>query len=948
MIRFKWTLPLLLLFLLLLQSTLSQAQQPTQVGPCAMPSFSSVVNDPNMFSEQQEEWLGELVTPQIEKEFHVIADPENDYVEKLGQRLLAQLPPTKVHYHFIIIDLPGNDSFGFAGGYIFISRRIIALAQNEDEFVGLLGHEIGHIITHQTAIDMTRVFQAVLGVNQIGDRNDLVDKWNRLLDTAAKTPYKDDDRKRLQQEQLIADRIAMYAMTRAGYKTSRFADYFDRIAQTKGNKGGFWSNAFGKTTPDAKRLRELSRNSAPLPPECVAPAPPDGDARFLKWQAEVIAAKFAVAKEDIPGLVRKVSLRPPLRGELNSIRFSPDGQYLLAQDSSSVFVLSREPLANLFRIDAPESHPARFTPDSHFIVFHDKELRIEKWSIASRQRVAMHELALSGECLQTSLSPTGDILACLDNDLALRMIDVNSSRTLFTRANFYTFTFFEALLFRAVHAIPSISVNMIFSPDGRYFVANRNANYFAFDVNSMSEVKLSSKIKQFMAYHFTFLSPDELAGYDTHSRPLKLARVRFPSGDTVEEMASPGAGELAAPSRGNYLLLVHAGDSPVAVMDLGTKKVILASKSVAFAICDDQFAGETQGGEIGVFNVSDHKPLSNLQLPESPLGGSGAKSFSADGKWLAVAGSNRGAIWSLETGERLFYTKRFDGTFFDQDQFIAQFPTADKEPSRVFKFNLSSRSTESLYDLDKKKTSTAENLEDHIQDQQFGELLVSIVPQKTGDSQSGLMVEVHDIRTNKKLWERPFPHAVPEFFYSRTGKTWALLVADYDSIKAEAQQDAALEAKLTAIQSEKGKKDSYVVRILDSASGKNLGAILVDTGNLSFKVRWAGAAGDSVLVDDSLDRVLVYSLASGQQRGKVQGRTRAFSSIGDRMLVEITQGVADLYDTSTLQSLVHFTFPSQIVHAQFSGNGNTLLILTADQTVYEVQNPSKSQIANVQ
>ncbi|HEY6252869.1 MAG TPA: hypothetical protein VI685_23165, partial [Candidatus Angelobacter sp.] len=509
---------------------------------------------------------------------------------------------------------------------------------------------------------------------------------------------------------------------------------------------------------------------------------------------------------------------------------------------------------------------------------------------------------------------------------------------------FYTITYFEALLFRTLNQIPTISANMVFSPDSRYFVANHRASYFSFDLNSMSEVKVSSKMKQLMAFHFTFVSPDEIAGYNTRTNPVKLALARFPSGDTVEEMPSLGAGELAAPSKGNYLLLVHAGDSPIAVMDLASKKVVLASKSLAFAIYDNQFAGETQGGEVGIFNLSDRKLISNIQLPDSPLGVAGAKSFSADGKWLAVAGSTRGAIWSLDTGERLFYTRPFEGTFFDQDQFIAKFPHSEKEPSRVFRFNLVNHSTENLYQLDMEDSSD-ESRHDHLQDKQFEDLMFSIVPQKSGDSYSGLMVEIHDVRTNKKLWERPF-QKVPDFFYSRPGKSWAVVVADYDSIKAEARQDATLNERLAAIQTEKGKKDSYVVRVLDGVSGKNLGAILVDTGNLSFKVRWAGSAGDRLLVGDSLDRILIYSLTSGQQRGKVEGSARAVSSDGDRMLVENGKGVVDLYDTSTLQSLVHFTFPSTIVHAEFAGNGNALLILTSDQTVYEVQTPSKSQLAN--
>src|SRR5437016_1754065 len=176
MIRSKCLPPVLQLLICSLLISICEAQQPATArpapGPCAMPSFSTVVNEPNIFSEQQEEWLGEILVLQIQKEFNVIADPD-DYLQKLGDRLLAQLPPTKAHYRFTIIDLPGNDSFGTAGGYIYLSRRIIALAQNEDEIAGLLGHEIGHIITHQAAIDITQEFRTILGVTQVGDRTDI-------------------------------------------------------------------------------------------------------------------------------------------------------------------------------------------------------------------------------------------------------------------------------------------------------------------------------------------------------------------------------------------------------------------------------------------------------------------------------------------------------------------------------------------------------------------------------------------------------------------------------------------------------------------------------------------------------------------------------------------------------------------------------------------------------
>ena len=134
---------------------------------------------------------------------------------------------------------------------------------------------------------------------------------------------------------------------------------------------------------------------------------------FAKWQEDVIASKRAAVREELPGLISKVALQQPLRGDISRVEFSPDGKYLLAQDESSVFVLTREPLANVFRIDALDAHTAQFSPDSNSVVFYDKELRVEKWEIATQQRTSLHALTVP-DCYQSSLSPSGEYMACVE------------------------------------------------------------------------------------------------------------------------------------------------------------------------------------------------------------------------------------------------------------------------------------------------------------------------------------------------------------------------------------------------------------------------------------------------------------------------------------------------------------------------------------------------------
>lgn len=919
------------------------AQQPSPTaGPCAMPAFSKVVGEATMFNEQQEEWLGDIQTLQFQKEFHIIADPEGDYLQKLGERLLAQLPPTQVHYHFVITDFPEADAFGLAGGHIYVSRKIVALARTEDELAGLLGHEIGHIITRQQAIDVTRIFQAVLKINSVGDRKDIYDRWNQMLDLEAKSNYKQSNR-REHEEQVIADRIALYAMARSGYQTTRFADYFDRIAETKGNKGGFWSDLFGTTSSESKRLKELVRNAAPLPPECVSPLPADAPAHFTRWQKAVIESKFARAAIDVPGLLKTIDLKPHLRGDLHNLQFSPDGNYLLAQDGTSVFVLSHEPLASLFRIDAPDSNPAGFTPDSRAVVFYDKEMRVENWDIASGQRTSIFQLATPRHCLQTQLSPSGKVLACLTSELEMQLVDVATDKTFFSQKKFFQLNFTDAWMLELSELLktPISLLHMNFSPDDRYFVAGHTGLGFCYDLAGRAEIKLPKKLKELLASNFTFLAADQIAGIEfVPQKPTQIVLARFPSGEEVERMNSQYAGRFGAPAKGRYLMLWGSGTSAVAAFDLEQKKIAVGYKTQGFSLYAPWFAGETVGGEVGIFNLADTKLVSKVQLPDSPLGYPRAGTISPDGRWLAVSGPTRGAVWDLETGERVFYTLGFDGAWFDQGRLIAKFSRHEKTPPRMFSFDPAAKTTAALYNLGAEGDAEAKS--DHTTTMQAGNVLLRwwVENQQQKQDSKKLILEVHDVRDNKKLWERTLVNEELNIFSSGPGRPLIQLISDYSNIVKEAKTDPVVSARLNAIEGKKGKIDSYLLRILDSATGKDMGSILVDTGNLSFTVNWAHVTGDIVLVGDSNHRTLVYSLKSGEQKGKVFGRPVALTKSGEAMLVENSPGDVDVYSTSTLQSLAHYSFPSRLAVADFSEDEKSIYMVTADQTVYNVKNPA--------
>jgi len=129
----------------------------------------------------------------------------------------------------------------------------------------------------------------------------------------------------------------------SGYKVDALADFYDRLTNNKGNTGTWLTNLMGTTNINAARYREMVKKARKFPTQCVQQRAPDNP-QFRVWQKAVVAYSGTWRKEKLPGLLYKKALEPSLQDEIHTLRFSYDGKYLVAQDDSSIYVLTREPL----------------------------------------------------------------------------------------------------------------------------------------------------------------------------------------------------------------------------------------------------------------------------------------------------------------------------------------------------------------------------------------------------------------------------------------------------------------------------------------------------------------------------------------------------------------------------------------------------------------------------
>jgi predicted Zn-dependent protease len=101
---------------------------------------------------EREKQIGEQFLLELQQQVPIIEDPfVTYYINRLGQKLVAQIGPQPFHYRFFIIQDPSMNAFAVPGGYIFLYTGMIMLADREGELAGVVAHEISHIYCRHMA-----------------------------------------------------------------------------------------------------------------------------------------------------------------------------------------------------------------------------------------------------------------------------------------------------------------------------------------------------------------------------------------------------------------------------------------------------------------------------------------------------------------------------------------------------------------------------------------------------------------------------------------------------------------------------------------------------------------------------------------------------------------------------------------------------------------------------
>jgi len=123
-----------------------------------------------LLSESDELALGRKTNADVLKQYTVYDNPAlQNYVQNIGAKLAAKSHRSNLKYSFTVLDSKEVNAFALPGGYIYITRGLMAYLNSEAELAAVLGHEIGHVtarhsVRQHSATQLTNIGAALTSI----------------------------------------------------------------------------------------------------------------------------------------------------------------------------------------------------------------------------------------------------------------------------------------------------------------------------------------------------------------------------------------------------------------------------------------------------------------------------------------------------------------------------------------------------------------------------------------------------------------------------------------------------------------------------------------------------------------------------------------------------------------------------------------------------------------
>lgn len=213
-----------------------------------------------LMSKEQEIAMGQQSHPSIVSSMGLYDDKKlSDFINEKGKAMARISHRPDLPYQFYIVDSPVVNAFAVPGGYVYFTRGIMAHFNNEAEFAGVLGHEIGHITAQHSARQQTTQLISTVGliggaifVPQVGQN---IEGAQQALQTAL-LGYS-------RAHESESDGLGVEYSSKIGYDANQMANFFGTMKRITDNSGQSIPE-FLSTHPDPgnrlNKVREMAKD----------------------------------------------------------------------------------------------------------------------------------------------------------------------------------------------------------------------------------------------------------------------------------------------------------------------------------------------------------------------------------------------------------------------------------------------------------------------------------------------------------------------------------------------------------------------------------------------------------------------------------------------------------------------------------------------------------------
>jgi predicted Zn-dependent protease len=184
------------------------------------------------------------------------------YVAGVGQRIAAQAGGA---YRITTLNAPVNNAFAAPGGYVYVTRQLIGLMEDEAELAFVLGHEVGHLAAEhprerQSAVQRNTILGALgqIFARAVGGSTGI----GQVLQQAIGTGTTAMTAQFTQRQELEADDLGVAYVARAGYDPTASAGILASLGESSALEARVAGRSDQRLTPRWAQTHPLSADRA--------------------------------------------------------------------------------------------------------------------------------------------------------------------------------------------------------------------------------------------------------------------------------------------------------------------------------------------------------------------------------------------------------------------------------------------------------------------------------------------------------------------------------------------------------------------------------------------------------------------------------------------------------------------------------------------------------------